>query len=42
MYGEPRPQAASPANAAAFLALRAHVRRLAQAGRLRVGEERAR
>lgn len=41
MYGDPRPRPESPANAAAFLVLRAHVRRLAEDGRLRVGEDHA-
>jgi AcrR family transcriptional regulator len=41
MYGDPRPPAASPANAQAFRVLRAHVRRVAEVGRLRVGEEHA-
>ncbi|GJF30517.1 TetR family transcriptional regulator [Kitasatospora sp. NE20-6] len=42
MYGEPRPGgAASPAAAAAFAHLSSYIRSVAQAGRLRVGEERA-
>lgn len=41
MYGEPRPGAAPPAAEAAFRVLRAHVRHIAEAGRLRVGEEQA-
>jgi hypothetical protein len=39
MYGDPRPGAASPAAVQAKQMLRAHVRRVAEAGRLRVGEE---
>jgi AcrR family transcriptional regulator len=42
MYGQPRPGAApSPAAAAAHEILGKHVRRIAEAGRLRVPEERA-
>jgi len=42
MYGEPRPGAAPPpAAAAAAGILTTHIRRIAEAGRLRVGEERA-
>ena len=41
MYGDPRPGLKSPAAAAAFEFLRAHIRRLAVAGRLRLSEERA-
>lgn len=41
MYGEPRPGAPSPAAAAAFRVLRAHVRAIAAAGRLRLPEEQA-
>ncbi|HEX5811837.1 MAG TPA: TetR/AcrR family transcriptional regulator, partial [Pseudonocardia sp.] len=39
MYGDPRPGAATPAAVQAKQMLRAHVRRVAEAGRLRVGEE---
>ncbi len=39
MYGDPRPGAASSAAVQARQMLRAHVRRVAEAGRLRVGEE---
>ena len=42
MYGEPRPGAAPPpAAAAAAEVLATHIRRIAEAGRLRVSEERA-
>lgn len=39
MYGDPRPGTASPAAVRAIGMLRGHVRRVAEAGRLRVGEE---
>jgi AcrR family transcriptional regulator len=39
MYGDPRPGAASSAAVKARQMLRAHLRRVAEAGRLRVGEE---
>jgi len=39
MYGDPRPGAASSAAVQARQMLRAHLRRVAEAGRLRVGEE---
>jgi len=41
MYGEPRPGAAAPAAVAAAGILAAHIRRVAETGRLRVSEERA-
>lgn len=41
MYADPRPGAPTPAAEAAFRVLRAHVRHIAEAGRLRVGEEHA-
>jgi len=41
MFGEPRPGASPPAAEAAFDVLRSHVRLLAEAGRLRLGEEQA-
>ncbi len=41
MYGDPRPGPPSPAAATAMAMLRALVRRIAEAGRLRVGEEQA-
>jgi AcrR family transcriptional regulator len=41
MYGEPRPGAAPPAAVAGAEILAAHIRRIAEAGRLRVNEERA-
>jgi len=41
MYGEPRPGASSPAAVAAAQVLAGHIRRIAEAGRLRVSEERA-
>jgi AcrR family transcriptional regulator len=41
MFGEPRPGVTPPAAAAAFRILRAHVRHVAEAGRLRVSEEHA-
>jgi AcrR family transcriptional regulator len=41
MYGDPRPGAAPPAAVAAMEILAAYVRRVAEAGRLQVGEERA-
>jgi AcrR family transcriptional regulator len=41
IYGEPRPGVESPAARAAAAILAAQVRRIAEAGRLRVGEERA-
>lgn len=41
MYGEPRPGAASPAATAARDVLAAHIHRIAEAGRLRVSEQRA-
>lgn len=41
MYGEPRPGAAPPAVVAAAAVLAGLIRRIAEAGRLRVGEERA-
>jgi len=41
MYGDPRPGTASPAATRATAMLRALVRRIAQAGRLRVAEEQA-
>lgn len=41
MYGHPRPGAPSPAAVASFEVLAAHVRRIAEVGRLRVPESRA-
>src|SRR4051812_14085957 len=41
MYGEPRPGTVSRAADAAFRTLRAHVRNIAEAGRLRIAEEHA-
>jgi AcrR family transcriptional regulator len=41
IYGEPRPGAESPAAAAAAAVLAGQIRRIAEAGRLRVSEERA-
>jgi AcrR family transcriptional regulator len=41
MYGEPRPDATPPAALAAAEVLAAHIHRIAEAGRLRVDEERA-
>jgi len=41
MYGEPRPGVSPPAAAAAAEVLAGHIRRIAEAGRLRVTEERA-
>lgn len=41
MYGEPRAGVSPPAAEAAFRILRAHVRHIAEAGRLRVSEEHA-
>ncbi len=41
MYGEPRPGATSPAAAAAFAILTAHIHRIAEAGRLGIPEEHA-
>jgi AcrR family transcriptional regulator len=41
MYGDPRPGPASPAAVRALQMLRTHIRRAAEAGRLRVGEEHA-
>jgi AcrR family transcriptional regulator len=41
MYGEPRPGPPPPAAVAGAEVLAAHVRRIAEAGRLRVSEERA-
>jgi len=41
MYGEPRPGAAPPAAVAGAEILAAHIHRIAEAGRLRVSEERA-
>ena len=41
IYGEPRPGLESPAAREAALVLAAHVHRIAEAGRLRVSEERA-
>ncbi|MET0187698.1 MAG: TetR/AcrR family transcriptional regulator [Pseudonocardia sediminis] len=41
MYVRPRPGATSPAADAAFAVLAGHIRRIAEAGRLRVPEERA-
>jgi len=41
MYGEPRPGQVPPAARRAAEVLAQHVRRIAEAGRLRVGEERA-
>jgi hypothetical protein len=41
MYARPRGDGHSPAARAAFAVLAALIRRIAQAGRLRVGEERA-
>ena len=41
MYGEPRPGASPPAAVAAAEILAVHIRRIAEAGRLRVSEERA-
>lgn len=41
MYGEPRPDASPPAAAAAAAVLALHIRRIAQAGRLRVSEDHA-
>lgn len=41
MYGDPRSGVTSPAAAAAKRILKQHIRRLALAGRLRVGEDRA-
>ncbi len=41
MYGDPRPGVATPAAESAFRILRGHVRHIAEAGRLRVGEDHA-
>jgi hypothetical protein len=41
IYGEPRPGVESPAQREAAAVLAGMVRRIAEAGRLRVGEERA-
>jgi hypothetical protein len=41
MYGAQRPGASAPAAAAAAAVLAGHIRRIAEAGRLRVSEERA-
>ncbi|MEV1169428.1 TetR/AcrR family transcriptional regulator [Nonomuraea sp. NPDC049784] len=41
MYGQPRPGASSPAAHAAAEILAQHIRRIAEAGRLRIPEERA-
>jgi hypothetical protein len=41
MYGDPRPGRPSPAAVQAAAVLRAHVRRVAEVGRLRVSEEHA-
>lgn len=41
MYGEPRPDASPPAAAAAAAVLAFHIRRIAQAGRLRLSEDHA-
>jgi hypothetical protein len=41
MYGQPRPGASSPAALAAAEILARHIRRIAEAGRLRVPEDRA-
>jgi hypothetical protein len=41
MYGDPRPGATSPAAVRALQMLRTHIRRVAEAGRLRLGEEHA-
>ncbi|MGW7003998.1 TetR/AcrR family transcriptional regulator [Streptomyces sp. NPDC054933] len=41
MYGDPSPGASPPAAVAATEVLAAHIRRIAEAGRLRVSEERA-
>jgi len=41
MYGDPRPGASPPAAVAAAEILGRHIRRIAEAGRLRVGEARA-
>ena len=41
MYGDPKPVASSPAAAASYTMLRAHIRSIAAAGRLRLNEERA-
>lgn len=41
MYGEPRPEPSSPAAVAAYGILAAMIHRIAEAGRLRVGEDRA-
>lgn len=41
MYGDPRPGATPPAAVAAFEHLTSYMRRIAEAGRLRVAEERA-
>jgi len=41
MYGDPRPGASAPAAVAAAEVLAGHIRRIAEAGRLRVSEERA-
>ncbi|MDX3850786.1 TetR/AcrR family transcriptional regulator [Streptomyces sp. AK02-01A] len=41
LYGEPRPGMSSPAAVAAAGVLHRHIRRIAEAGRLRVSEERA-
>ena len=41
MYGDPRPGASSAAAVAATEVLAGHIRRIAEAGRLRVSEERA-
>jgi AcrR family transcriptional regulator len=41
MYGEPRPDASPPAAAAAADVLALHIRRIAEAGRLRVSEDHA-
>lgn len=41
IYGDPRPGTPSPAAVAAAAILAGHIRRIAEVGRLRVGEERA-
>ena len=41
MYGDPRPDSPSPAAVEAGRMLRGHIRRVAEAGRLRVAEEQA-
>ena len=41
MYGDPRPGTPSPAAAHAAAVLRTHIRRVAETGRLRIGEDHA-